>query len=223
MPTSVRERWESVTAWPLLALSVIFLIGYSVLILEPDAPSSTRMFWTVAIVLTWIAYVIDYVTRLMISRDRRGFVRHHVIDLLSVLIPVVRPMRLLKYLNDIPYFRSVGGSAFRARLIIRSSLAVVLFVYVASLAVLNVERGAPGANIETFGDSVWWACVTMATVGYGDFYPVTTEGRLLAVLLMIGGVIVAGVATATIVSALSDRLAQRRHDQGVDGSGPTPK
>ena len=63
-----------------------------------------------------------------------------------------------------------------------------MLIWVASLAILDAERGKPGANIETFGEAVWWAFVTITTVGYGDFYPVTAHGRFVAVLLMAGGV-----------------------------------
>ena len=60
----------------------------------------------------------------------------------------------------------------------------------AALGVLDAERASPDANIVTFGDAIWWAFVTITTVGYGDYYPVTTPGRVVAVLLMAGGVAV---------------------------------
>jgi voltage-gated potassium channel len=115
----------------------------------------------------------------------------------------------------VPYFRERTGGSVRATVIIYAALFVVLFVYSISLAVLATERGAPGANITNFGDSVWWACVTLTTVGYGDVYPVTAVGRVLAVILMFGGVAIVGVATATIVSFLNERIGKRhsQHDE----------
>jgi voltage-gated potassium channel len=81
-----------------------------------------------------------------------------------------------------------------------------------ALATLEAERYAPGANIVTFGDAIWWALVTIATVGYGDTYPVTALGRFYAVLLMAGGVAIVGTASATIISFLNERVAGlRRH------------
>jgi voltage-gated potassium channel len=105
--------------------------------------------------------------------------------------------------------------------IIIAATAVLMFIYVISLAELQAERHAPGANIKSFGDALWWAAVTMATVGYGDYYPVTVPGRLLAVVLMIGGVAVVGTSSATIVSYLTERtqnlrIARRREEAGED-------
>ena len=80
-----------------------------------------------------------------------------------------------------------------------------------ALATLQAERDAPGANIVTFGDAIWWAIVTIATVGYGDLYPVTPLGRFYAVLLMAGGIAIVGTASATIISYLNERVAGLRH------------
>jgi hypothetical protein len=69
---------------------------------------------------------------------------------------------------------------------------------------LDAERGAPRANITTFGDAVWWSVSTMATVGYGDRCPVTVAGRAIGIVLMIAGVglfgIVAAVAAAWFIA-----------------------
>jgi voltage-gated potassium channel len=83
----------------------------------------------------------------------------------------------------------------------------LLLVLVGALAVTDAERGAPGANIAGFGDGLWWAVTTMTTVGYGDRFPVTTTGRFVAVALMVGGIALLGVVTATLASWLVDRVA----------------
>ena len=62
------------------------------------------------------------------------------------------------------------------------------------------ERSVEGSNIKNFGDGLWWAVTTVTTVGYGDRYPTTTEGRFLAVLLMIMGISLVGVITASVAA-----------------------
>jgi voltage-gated potassium channel len=79
-------------------------------------------------------------------------------------------------------------------------------VFVAGLASLDAERSNPDANITTFGDALWWACTTITTVGYGDFFPVTAQGRLIAVALMIAGITMLGVVTAALASWFIERL-----------------
>lgn len=71
-----------------------------------------------------------------------------------------------------------------------------------ALGVLDAEQNDPNANIKNFGDAIWWATTTITTVGYGDYYPVTLTGRLVAVGLMISGVAVVGVVTASLASWL---------------------
>src|SRR5205823_12325793 len=83
-----------------------------------------------------------------------------------------------------------------------------LLVLLASLAELEAERHARGSVIRDFAESLWWAFETITTVGYGDRTPVTPEGRLVAVGLMISGVALLGVITATIASWLVERVAE---------------
>ncbi len=78
-----------------------------------------------------------------------------------------------------------------------------MVLFVASLAVLEAERPNPQANITTFGDALWWAVTTVTTGGYGDHYPITTTGRLVAVGLMLAGITLLGILTASLASCSS--------------------
>jgi voltage-gated potassium channel len=92
------------------------------------------------------------------------------------------------------------GTAIRTRVMAYVILSAILLVYTVALSVLHFERGAPDANITTMGDSLWWAIVTITTIGYGDYYPVTTPGRWAAAALMIGGFAVLSMVTASVSS-----------------------
>jgi voltage-gated potassium channel len=230
--TAARDRWEAATTWPLLIASVLFLIAYSWRILDRNPSATLVTVLTVILVLVWVAFVVDYIVRIILSPDKWWFIGHSKVDLLSVFIPIARPFRLLKYLGRIPLLGGDSGAALRRRVIIIAATFVVMFIYVMSLAEYAAERDAKGANITSFGDSVWWACVTMATVGYGDYYPITIMGRVLAVILMVGGVAIVGTATGTLVSYLNDRMVtvrareQRARQIGLaeedDGGGSGP-
>jgi voltage-gated potassium channel len=80
-------------------------------------------------------------------------------------------------------------------------------VFVGALAVLDAEQSVPDAKILTFGDALWWAVTTITTVGYGDLYPVTAVGRAVAVALMLSGIAVLGVVTASIATWLVQRVS----------------
>ncbi|WP_236967077.1 potassium channel family protein [Microbacterium aurantiacum] len=206
------ERWHDITYWPLLAASLLFIVAYSWQVIA-DLQGTPYLIARVVMGVTWLVFVVDYLVRLSIAKPRGVWFRHHIFDLLVVSVPALRPLRLLRALTLLHVLQRTAGTALRSRIAIYGIGAAAVLIWIAALAVLESERGAPGANIENFGDAVWWAFVTITTVGYGDFYPVTGWGRFVAVLLMIGGVAVVGVVTATLASWVLERAAQGHEDQ----------
>ena len=220
-----RERWERATGWPAIVASFAFLIAYSWSVLDEHQTPVVQGTLIVILLLVWAFFLVDFVVRLVLSVQKLAFIRRNPIDLLSVFVPMIRPFRLLTALRRIPALGGGSASHLRRRVLVMAGASVVLFLYVISLTELRVERHAHGATIVSFGDAVWWACVTMSTVGYGDFYPVTILGRILAVVLMIGGIAIVGIASATIVSYLTDRTrllraAQESESDRADGEPP---
>ena len=121
---------------------------------------------------------------------------------------MLRPLRLLRLVTLLAVLnRNVGGS-MRGRVAVYVAGATSLVVLIASLAVLDAERGAKGASITTFGDAAWWAMTTVTTVGYGDRYPITAQGRFIADGLMLAGIALLGIVTASLASWLIDKVRQ---------------
>jgi voltage-gated potassium channel len=201
------ERWQSRTEWPLAIVAVIFLGAYSVRVLaEPQGRTETAL--QLVIWITWAVFLVDYIARLCLATNRaRWFVRH-LPDLAVVALPLLRPLRLLRLVVLVAALQKAIGGAIRGRVIVYTACSVVLLVYVASLAILDVERYEPDSKITTFGDALWWSVTTITTVGYGDLSPVTGIGRVIAVTLMIGGISLVGVVTATLASWIVQRVAE---------------
>lgn len=153
-----------------------------------------------------IIFAAEFTGRIAIARDRRAYLRAHWIDLVA-LIPATRALRLLRLLR---LLRASAG-LFRAlsqveRLAAHRGL-VWLFVLWLSVAVIcsiwlfSVEAEAnPALNSPL--DALWWGIVTLTTVGYGDVYPHTAEGRVAAMVLMVVGISLYSAITATITSIL---------------------
>lgn len=204
-------RWQSVSYWPLLIASLAFVVAYSWQVIA-DLPFPQRG-WTVAVIgVTWVIFVIDYLMRLLLAEHRSAWFRAHVFDLLIVLLPALKPLRMLRALTLVRRRRPTTGEALRKRIVIYGAAAVAILIWIVSLAELEAERHAPGATIVSFGDAVWWAFVTITTVGYGDYTPVTITGRFIAVGLMAGGIAILGVVTATVSSWIIERAAGGRDD-----------
>jgi voltage-gated potassium channel len=199
--------WEKYTTLPFIFLSFIFLLGYSVLILSDEVfTQGIDKFILITLLAIWIMFIVDYFVRLTLSTNKRVYFKRNVIDLISMAIPFFRPFLLLMYLSRLRFFRGRQGSSVRARLIAYAASFALMYIYVLSLAVYAAERDAVGATITNYGDSVWWAIETITTVGYGDMIPVTIMGRIYASLLMLGGVVIVGATTATVISYLSEKV-----------------
>ncbi len=204
------ERWQRATYWPLMAISLVWLVAYSWQVIA-DLSGPAELVARGITGVTWALFLVDYIVRLVLADPRGSWFRHHLFDLAVVALPLLRPLRLLRVFTLVTVLQRTAGSALRSRIAIYGAGAALVLIYVGGLAVLDAERHAPGADITNFGDAIWWAFVTITTVGYGDFVPVTLGGRAVAVGLMAGGVAVLGVVTATLSSWVIERVA-RGHD-----------
>jgi voltage-gated potassium channel len=201
------QLFEQRVEWPLAAVAIAFLASYSVQVLtRPSGRESvilSTLEWGI-----WGLFVVDYIARLCLASQRWRWFWRHLFDLAIVALPLLRPLRFLRLVVLIGALQNAVGHAVRGRIAIYTASFVVLLVYVSSLAIFDKEHDQPGANIKSFGQAVWYSVATITTVGYGDLYPVTVMGRLIAVGLMVGGISVLGVVTASVASWIIQRVAE---------------
>jgi voltage-gated potassium channel len=200
-------RFEHHTEWPLAAVALAFLGLYSwQILLEPHGPTGEAV--GNAMRALYLVFVADYLARLYLASPRGKWFLRHLFDLAIVALPFLRPLRLLSLAVVVDVFQRAVGDSIRGRVIIYTVFGAVIMIYAASLAILDVERHVPGAHITTFGDAIWWSITTVTTVGYGDLAPVSGAGRVVAVVLMMGGITLVGVVTATLASWIVQRVAE---------------
>ncbi|MEZ0541815.1 potassium channel family protein [Fibrella arboris] len=156
-------------------------------------------------------FLYDFGLRLYQAPDKLAFLRWGWIDLLASmpafhwgrLGQLVRVFRILRMLRAFRAARNFVVYLLRNRangtlaIVFASAILLLLF---GAIAILYVERGLPEANIKTPADALWWAFVTITTVGYGDRFPVTNTGRLIAAVLMIAGVGLFGTFTGYVAN-----------------------
>lgn len=157
-----------------------------------------------------VVFMIDFIVRFRKAENKWKFMKWGWIDLLAS-IPTIdyaragRLFRLIRLIRVIRAFRStrhlirdIFENRVKGTLTSVAILAVLVLLF-SSIAILEVETD-PKSNIKTAEDAVWWSYVTITTVGYGDKYPVTTEGRIIAAILMTVGVGLFGTFTAYVSS-----------------------
>src|SRR5580698_9507497 len=201
------QRWERHAEWPLAVAAVLFLVLFSRQVLAQPQGREAHIVWAVNWAI-WGLFVLDYVVRLCLADNRWHWFVRHLLDFAIVTLPLLRPLRLLRLLVLIEVLQKAIGDAFRGRIVVYTVSGVVLLIYTSSLAVFDKERYQPGATINSFGKALWWSISTVTTVGYGDVYPVTNTGRVIAVMLMIGGIGLVGVITASLASWIIQRVAE---------------
>lgn len=197
--SSAGEHWVRATAHLFDVLAIVFLINLLLIWSVPDASTGLKQLSDLIAWLVWAGFAVDYVVRLTCSRPKGAFIGTHKLDLLMVLLPMLRILRvfllLRKSLASVSTERIAGSIA-----------SIVAIVVVASaFLVWQVEKDAAGATITTFRTALWWAVVTTTTVGYGDYTPVTQIGRLIAMGVMLVGIGLIGTISATVASWFVNR------------------
>ncbi len=222
--TSQDERLRRFSARvdPLMMVLALLWLPVLVVPLVTDLHGWVAVAFDTVDYFVWAAFLIEYVAKLRLAADRWHFVRHHLLDLAMVAVPILRPLRLARLLRFVRLGRVVivlGSSLRRARAMFTHHglqfvlLAVAAIVFAAAGLELVFEQHSTGPTaIHNFGDALWWAVVTVTTVGYGDKVPMTGGGKWVATALMFTGIGLVGTLTATIASFFvqeqqSDELA----------------
>jgi voltage-gated potassium channel len=181
-------------------LDVLALATLWIVIIPPGDFGAGRTAAFVVRVLLSATYAVDITIRARLAQHHRQYVRRHWLSLVVVVLPPLRVVFSVRLVRSM-FNRGNLGRFLIAALVLVANGAIAVYFY---------ERHAAGSNIHTVGDAVWWSLVTVTTVGYGDFYPVTTLGRIAAVFIMAIGLITLAVITAQVASSFVDQAARRR-------------
>jgi voltage-gated potassium channel len=176
------ERFERLTAWPMLVLSIL-IIPLLVIPLALDLSPGVETTFLALDWFIWAAFALEYGIRLYLAPNRVAFFRRNLVDLALVVLPFLRPLRILRSARALRALRAVRVAVFLLRgaratgeVLTRHklhyALLVTLFVVVgAAFLVEAVESGVTDSNISSIPDALWWAISTVTTVGYGTDFP----------------------------------------------------
>jgi voltage-gated potassium channel len=209
-----KDGWE----WFLVGPTLIYLGAYSYEVLHRPQGSLLTIVVNVEHAM-WAAFILDCILQWIYQ----WVLHHHSIEenkwwwvwpaILSVMaiLPMLRPLRIIRLVFLITVLNKLNCDAFRGKVVTYTVLGAALLVYVASLAMLEAERDAPGSKIHTFPEAIWWSITTITTVGYGDFVPVTSTGRfVVASLLMLGAIGLVASITGALASWIVEHVADEK-------------
>jgi voltage-gated potassium channel len=212
----VYSKW---TQYPLLFLALSYLVIYAWPIINPLTPKNVVYVLDFTNGAIWGLFIADVIIRLALSTSLKAFFRKNWLDVLAVAVPFLRPLRGLRILSvGLIAARRLSG-ALQYRIALYGIGITLLIVFIAGLAVTEAERNVEAANIHDVYQGWWWAFITLATVGYGDKYPVSPEGQWIAVGVVIAGIGLLGTVSATIASILlrrSDDQSKEILEEEVD-------
>lgn len=198
-----QTRWRELAAVPITVAAIAFVASYAWrVIADLERPLGTVTLTVMGV--AWAMFVVDFIVNVALAPDRRRYFVTHLHEFLIVLLPALSPLRLLQFIAVLVIMQRAATN-LRERVVYYTAGSALLLVVIAAIAVLDVERDAPGATITSFGNALWWALVTITTVGYGDFTPVTVLGRMIAAGLMVCGIALLSTGAGTVASWLLDR------------------
>ena len=186
------ETYDRISRLPVFMFGMFILVG---LVLKLGSGFDTYEGDTLVLV-GWVGFIIDLLIRWALDENPLTFPKRHWLIFLAVLLP---PLRLV-LIGYVVVRMARSPRLLRNRLSVYSLYLTILVVTFGAVIVLAFEKQSPNANIKTYGQALWWAVCTVATVGYGDYTPVTFGGRVAATLVILTGVATISIVTATIAS-----------------------
>ena len=191
------EKLERVTELPLMLMSFALIPIITGLYLWNLTPGEEFVYTWLQVVI-WALFAIVFLLKLALAPQKLLYLRRNWLEALIVLVPVVRPLRIVQAVLFVVRGASRWKNLATFEVLLAYGIGLILL---AATIVTTAEQNASGANIRSFPDALYWSLVTVSTVGYGDHYPVTVVGKFTAILLMFFGIGIFAGIVATIVAA----------------------
>lgn len=215
-----KKIWENF----ILILSVYVLIELGYEIIYDLSESQAFIINTIDLVICLI-FLTDFFFFLFKSKDKKGYIKRYWIDFIASIpfmtifrfFRVARVFRIIRLARGIkaiiPIFRKLGTTKSQNILIAYIAIVAIVLLY-CSLAFFEFERGV-NPNVKVYYDALWWGFVTLTTIGYGDIFPFTTQGRIIGMILSLMGMGFFSLVTAELATKFM-KMAQNNNHRDVD-------
>ncbi len=196
----------------MVSLAVAFLFLFALQVLWLSSPPTADALIIGAQWVIWAIFFADFGYRVYLAPQHGRYILAHPLDVITLALPMLRPLRALRVFAAARVLIDRSHHVSYNRVATAIVGVAVFVVMVGALAVLDFERDAPGSTINTLHEAVWWAVVTITTVGYGDLSPVTGGGQIAATVMMLVGISMIGAVTASLASWFTSRIQGQQDD-----------
>lgn len=194
--------WEGRTSTPMFVASVLYLLAFAAPIMSTRIQEPYDGYLNIIQMILWGLFAADYCVRLYLAPRRLYFITHNLMNLAIVLLPAWRIVSFLAMIHLTANRQYKRLSELAMKLFGYTAIFIIMF----ALAIYSVESSEPGSMIRDLPTAYWWTFTTLATVGYGDVYPITGIGRVIAVVVMLYGVGLVAVATGALASWIIEKI-----------------
>ena len=201
--------WEERSSTPMFVASVLYLLAFAAPIMSTRIQEPYDGYLNIIQMILWGLFAADYCIRLYLAPRRLYFITHNLMNLAIVLLPAWRIVSFLAMIHLTTNRQYKRLSELAVKLFGYTAIFIIMF----ALAIYSVESSEPGAMIRDLPTAYWWTFTTLATVGYGDVYPVTGIGRVIAVVVMLYGVGMVAVATGALASWIIEKIGGREEQE----------
>ena len=201
--------WEERSSRPMFVASVLYLLAFAAPIMSTRIQEPYDGYLNILQLILWGLFAADYCIRLYLAPRRLYFITHNLMNLAIVLLPAWRIVSFLAMIHLTTNRQYKRLSELAVKLFGYTAIFIIMF----ALAIYSVESSEPGAMIRDLPTAYWWMFTTLATVGYGDVYPVTGIGRVIAVIVMLYGGGLVAVATGALASWIIEKFGGREEQE----------
>jgi voltage-gated potassium channel len=216
-------KWSRIVSVGIQLLIVISLIAFSIETL-PDLSESTKYWLHIIEIICVIIFTAEYLLRIYVADHRFNFIFSFfgIVDLMAILpfylsfgvdlrslrtlrfVRLFRVFKLVRYNRAIRHFTSAIKTA-KEEILLFLFITIIL-IYLSAVGIYYFENEAQPENFSSIFSSLWWAIVTLTTVGYGDIYPITVGGRVFTFFILLIGLGIVAIPTGIISSALTKTI-----------------
>ena len=201
--------WEDRSSTPMFVASVLYLLAFAAPIMSTRIQEPYDGYLNIIQMILWGLFAADYCVRLYLAPRRLYFITHNLMNLAIVLLPAWRIVSFLAMMHLTTNRQYKRLSELAVKLFGYTAIFIIMF----ALSIYSVESSEPGAMIRDLPTAYWWMFTTLATVGYGDVYPVTGIGRVIAVIVMLYGGGLVAVATGALASWIIEKFGGREEQE----------